>query len=94
MGKNQLQPWYHTARGRLGEDVGQDGNVPKRYPFLDPMEDLLYSRGSRLRCGAGHINYSIMTDGNIAPCPVMVGMKDYYLGHIGTSDPVHLPSSR
>ncbi|HVP94257.1 MAG TPA: TIGR04084 family radical SAM/SPASM domain-containing protein [Methanoregulaceae archaeon] len=72
--------------------ITETGNVPKWYPFLDPMEDLLYSRKSRLRCGAGYMNYSIMTDGNITPCPVMVGMKDYYIGHIGTSDPERLPS--
>ena len=32
-----------------------------------------------------------MTDGSIAACPVMIGMKDYYLGHIDRSDPQHLP---
>lgn len=68
-----------------------DRTVLRWYPFLDPTEDLLIGRGSRLRCGAGYANYSIMTDGNIAACPVMVGMKDYYLGHIDHSDPGHLP---
>lgn len=66
------------------------GVVPKWYPFLDPMEDLLRGRQSRLRCGSGYANYSIMTDGHIAPCPVMIGMKQYYLGHILTSDPARL----
>ena len=65
--------------------------VLRWYPFLDPTEDLLNGRKSRLRCGAGYANYSIMTDGSIAACPVMVGMKDYYLGHIDHSDPGHLP---
>jgi putative peptide-modifying radical SAM enzyme len=68
-----------------------DGKVQRWYPFLDPTEDLLQSRPSRLRCGAGYANYSIMTDGNIAACPVMVGMKDYYLGHVTRSVPAHLP---
>jgi len=66
------------------------GEVTKLYPFLDPMEDLLLGRKSHLRCGSGHANYSIMTDGHIAPCPVMVGMKEYYVGHIRTADPQHL----
>jgi len=68
-----------------------DGSVLRWYPFLDPVDDLLNNRQSRLRCGAGYANYSIMTDGNIAACPVMIGMKDYYLGHIDHSDPRHLP---
>jgi radical SAM protein with 4Fe4S-binding SPASM domain len=25
-----------------------------------------------------------MTDGHIAPCPVMIGMRQYYVGHINT----------
>jgi putative peptide-modifying radical SAM enzyme len=69
--------------GRMEED----GVVPRWYPFIDPMEDLLLGRESPLRCGAGHANFTIMTDGSIGPCPCMVGLRDYYLGHIHTSDP-------
>ena len=72
--------------------IRDTGKVPRWYPFLDPVEDLLYGRASRLRCGAGYANYSIMTDGSIAACPVMVGMKEYYLGHICHSDPLMLPT--
>lgn len=71
--------------------MNKDRKVLRWYPFIDPAEDLLKGRQSRLRCGAGYANYSIMTDGSIAACPVMVGMKDYYLGHIDHSDPLHLP---
>jgi len=66
------------------------GEVLRWYPFLDPMEDLLAGRPSLLRCGSGHANYSIMTDGHIAPCPVMIGMKQYYVGHIRDADPCRL----
>jgi putative peptide-modifying radical SAM enzyme len=66
------------------------GEVLRWYPFLDPMEDLLYEKESRLRCGSGYANYTIMTDGNIGPCPVMVGMSQYYVGHISWSDPLKL----
>jgi len=66
------------------------GTVPRWYPFLDPMDDLLAGKKSLLRCGSGHANYSIMTDGHIAPCPVMIGMKQYYLGHIRNADPSRL----
>ncbi|HVP96545.1 TIGR04084 family radical SAM/SPASM domain-containing protein [Methanoregula sp.] len=71
-------------------EMEQHGRVMRWYPFIDPMEDLLYGRQSLLRCGAGHTNYTIMTDGHIAPCPIMIGMKHYYLGHIRDADPLHL----
>jgi len=64
--------------------------VLRWYPFLDPMEDLLHKRPSLLRCGSGYANYSIMTDGNIAPCPVMLGMTGYYVGHIRETHPLKI----
>jgi len=64
--------------------------VLRWYPFLDPMEDLLLGRTSQLRCGSGYANYSIMTDGNISPCPIMIGMTGYYSGHISISHPLEL----
>lgn len=67
-----------------------EGRVMKWYPFLDPMDDMLHGRTSLLRCGSGHTNYSIMTDGHIAPCPVMIGMSEYYVGHIRDADPCRL----
>jgi radical SAM protein with 4Fe4S-binding SPASM domain len=67
------------------------GCVPYWYPFLDTMDDLLKGRKSRLRCGAGYTNYAIMTNGYITPCPVMIGMKGQYLGHICQTDPAGLP---
>jgi uncharacterized protein len=67
-----------------------EGEVLRWYPFLDPMEDLLYGRESQLRCGSGYTNYSIMTDGSIGPCPVMIGMNQYYVGHISRSHPLEL----
>ncbi|MDD1664924.1 MAG: TIGR04084 family radical SAM/SPASM domain-containing protein [Methanomicrobiales archaeon] len=74
----------------IGDWVGRmetEGVVPRWYPFIDPMEDLLTGRVSPLRCGAGHANLTIMTDGSIGPCPCMVGMRDFYLGHIRETDP-------
>jgi len=73
------------------EMMRREARVLRWYPFIDPMEDMLLGRPGKLRCGCGHANYSIMTDGHIAPCPIMVGMKDYYAGHIATADPLHLP---
>jgi putative peptide-modifying radical SAM enzyme len=72
------------------DHMENEGEVQRWYPFLDPMEDLLCGRQSLLRCGSGHANYSIMTDGHIAPCPVMIGMSQYYVGHIKDADPLDL----
>ena len=56
--------------------------VLKLYPFLDITHDLLHNQTTKLRCGSGYTNYSIQTDGTIIPCPIMLGMKDYYLGQV------------
>jgi uncharacterized protein len=85
---------YNPGICRLVDDwvdhMETEMEVLRWYPFLDPMEDLLYGRESRLRCGSGYANYSIMTDGNIGPCPVMTGMSQYYVGHISRSHPLVL----
>jgi len=72
------------------DHMENESEVLRWYPFLDPIEDLLHGRQTRLRCGSGYANYSIMTDGHIAPCPVMAGMSQYYVGHIRDSDPQDL----
>lgn len=71
-------------------DMKKNKRVLKLYPFLDIMQDLLFNKSSKLRCGSGHENYSIQTDGTIIPCPIMLGMKDYYLGHIKNTNPNNL----
>ncbi|MDI6720181.1 MAG: TIGR04084 family radical SAM/SPASM domain-containing protein [Methanomicrobiales archaeon] len=90
------QESYNPGIRRLVRDwvdaMRREGKVPRWYPFLDTAEDLLRGRtATALRCGSGHANYTILTDGSIAPCPCMVGMRPYYLGHIATSDPLRLP---
>lgn len=72
------------------DEMENSGRVLRWYPLIDPMEDLLTGRPSLLRCGSGHTNYTIMTDGSIAPCPIMIGMKQYYVGHIRDADPTKL----
>jgi uncharacterized protein len=69
----------------------QEGRVARWYPFLQTAEDLLLEQRALLRCGCGYANYTINTDGHIGPCPVMVGMRDFYVGHITTADPRTLP---
>jgi uncharacterized protein len=83
-------PGILTLIGEWVGRMGTEGAVPRWYPFIDPMEDLLTGRESPLRCGAGHANFTIMTDGSIGPCPCMVGMRDYYIGHIKDKDPADL----
>jgi len=67
-----------------------EGKVLRLYPLLGVMQSILLGEGSLLRCGSGWANYSIQTDGHIIPCPAMGGMKDYYLGNIKSSHPLHL----
>jgi putative peptide-modifying radical SAM enzyme len=61
------------------------GKMMRLYPFLGVMNSLLDGKASRLRCGAGWAHYAIQTDGNIAPCPVMAGMKRYYAGNLDSN---------
>jgi putative peptide-modifying radical SAM enzyme len=89
--EQSYNPGICTLAGEWVRQMEETGTVRRWYPFLDPMEDLLKKRDSLLRCGAGHANYAIMTDGHIAPCPVMIGMSGYYVGHIAESCPTGLP---
>jgi putative peptide-modifying radical SAM enzyme len=83
-------PGIRTLVRHWVDHMAAAGEVLRWYPFLDPMEDLLLNRPSQLRCGSGYVNYSIMTDGSISPCPIMIGMSQYYVGHICRSHPLNL----
>jgi len=69
------------------------GEVWRLYPFVGIMESMLSGRPSHLRCGAGWCVFNIQTDGSITPCPVMAGMKDFYLGNINETTPKTLKDS-
>lgn len=58
------------------------GEVLRLYPFIGVMESILTGKPTQLRCGAGWTFFNIQTDGKLTPCPVMAGMKDFYLGDI------------
>ncbi len=88
--QDSYNPGIHRLVHDWVDHMEKEREVLPWYPFLDPMEDLLYKRESRLRCGSGYANYTIMTDGNIGPCPVMIGMSQYYIGHISRSHPLEL----
>jgi uncharacterized protein len=73
------------------DHIEKNMEVLRVYPFLGIVRSLLLGeKTSPLRCGAGWINYAIQTDGHIAPCPSMWGMKDYYVGHISDAAPSKL----
>jgi uncharacterized protein len=96
--KRQFQHWVKTSYNpgirkliRYWVDhMETTGNVLKLYPFVGVMRSLLHHEDSLLRCGSGWINYSILTDGTIVPCPAMGGMRDFYLGHISGTHPTEL----
>ena len=73
-----IQHWVHAMH---------EGHVLRWYPLLVCTADLLSNIPTNLRCGSGYANWSIMPDGSIAPCPIMVGMKDWYQGNITTTHP-------
>ncbi|MEM2941830.1 MAG: TIGR04084 family radical SAM/SPASM domain-containing protein [Candidatus Bathyarchaeia archaeon] len=75
------------------ERMEKSGEVLKIYPFISVMESLLLNQRSKLRCGAGWNTFNIQTDGKITPCPVMAGIRNYYLGDIWTTDPKDLADS-
>ncbi|MGA2462560.1 MAG: TIGR04084 family radical SAM/SPASM domain-containing protein [Candidatus Bathyarchaeia archaeon] len=64
------------------DHMKDSGEVWRLYPFVGVMQSMLNRESNHLRCGAGWCVFNIQTDGNITPCPVMAGMKDFYLGSI------------
>jgi putative peptide-modifying radical SAM enzyme len=73
------------------DKMENEGIVLRLYPILGVAHSLLHREDRNLlRCGGGWINYAIQTDGYIIPCPTMWGMRDYYLGHVSTAEPLKL----
>jgi uncharacterized protein len=69
------------------EHMKNNGEVLRLYPLVGVMQSILENQPSPLRCGAGWIMFNIQTDGHITPCPVMAGMRDFYLGNIRETPP-------
>jgi len=69
------------------------GEVWRLYPFVGVMRSLLSGESTHLRCGAGWCVFNIQTDGNVTPCPVMAGMRDFYLGNIRNVSPSALKNA-
>lgn len=97
--RRDFERWSHenynpgiTKLVRFWVDMMEnEGAVLQLYPFLGIAYSFLHEEHKNpLRCGGGWINYAIQTDGYIIPCPTLWGMKDYYLGHVSTADPLNL----
>jgi len=92
--KRHFSQWvrdsYNPGITRLVKEwlraMRDEGRVLKLYPFVAVMQSLLCGEQTQLRCGAGWAEYNVQTDGNLSPCPVMSGMKNFYAGNIA-ADP-------
>ncbi|MCW8965397.1 MAG: TIGR04084 family radical SAM/SPASM domain-containing protein [Candidatus Pacearchaeota archaeon] len=58
--------------------------VLKLYPLLGIFESLYYKTPTKLRCGSGHSNYTITTNGKISACPIMNSIKEFYCGNLNS----------
>jgi len=67
------------------------GEVLRLYPFLGIMNSLLFGTQYFMRCGSGVGNFTILPNGKISSCPIMSGVKEYYLGDIKNAKPSELP---
>jgi len=84
---DSYNPKVRRLIGIWMEHMREEGKVLRLYPFIGVMESMLLGENSRLRCGAGWSLFNIQTDGNITPCPVMAGLKDFYVGNIQDTRP-------
>jgi len=93
--KRQFAKWVHENYNprvrslveRWVRHMHTERKVWTIYPFTAICRSLLTEQRSDLRCGAGWRVFNIQTDGHVSPCPVMAGMKDYYVGDIMMDTP-------
>jgi len=90
--KDEYNPGVRSLIDRWVEHMKRHGEVLRIYPLIGITQSLLQNEPTKLRCGAGWAMFNIQTDGKITPCPVMAGMKDFYLGDIRDTDPSDLAS--
>lgn len=89
--EDSYNPGIRRLAGIWIDKIAETGKVPGWYPFCGPVYDILTgAHDGMFRCGAGHMNYAVQTDGNIVPCPCMSGMTDYYCGSIFKTKPSDL----
>jgi len=95
--KRNFSEWskeYNKDITKLAEywlSEAKKGNVLRLYPFIGVLDSLLNKTQYFLRCGSGVGNFTILPNGKISSCPIMSGVRKYYLGHIKTTKPKNLP---
>jgi len=68
------------------------GRYHRIVPFAPLIHDLITGdRVSSVRCGSGWAMWSIDSNGDIYPCPVMRWYPQHRLGNIADADPAALP---
>ena len=90
--EDEYNPGVRNLVNMWVDQMRRQGRILRVYPLIGIMQSLLLNESTKLRCGAGWTMFNIQTDGNITPCPVMAGMKDFYLGNIKDTDPDDLSS--
>jgi len=90
--KEEYNPGVRRVIDNWVGHMKKRGEVLRIYPLIGITQSLLLNETVKLRCGAGWAMFNIQTDGRITPCPVMAGMKNYYLGDIKDTAPGDLAS--
>jgi putative peptide-modifying radical SAM enzyme len=73
------------------ENIKDENEVIQIVPFTGIMHSFLTNQPqTNVRCGAGHTFWTITTDGNLFPCPVMRNFPEFSLGDIGKINPTDL----
>ncbi len=66
----------------------QHGTVLQLVPFVTMMDSILSDQPvCNVRCGAGWQTWSISTNGDIYPCPVMSSYPEFFVGNIADMRP-------
>jgi len=68
----------------------QRGKVWRIYPFLGLFDSIYHKTKTKLRCGSGYANYTIMTNGKITACPITGGIEEFNVGDIAKDNPNNL----
>lgn len=94
--KKKISDWFEKDYNKKllnlislwAEEIQKNSNVLQLIPFTGVMHSLITGQPvNNVRCGAGHSFWTITTDGNIFPCPVMRNFPEFSLGNIKNKNP-------
>jgi putative peptide-modifying radical SAM enzyme len=95
--KRNFTEWskkYNAGVSKLADywvEQMKKGNTLRLYPFMGVMDSLLNGTQYYLRCGSGVGNFTILPNGKVSSCPIMSGVREYYLGDLKKTRPEKLP---